>query len=189
MKMWISHPECINIVRQSWNNQVTGFPMYVLSQKLKILKEAFKVWNKNTFGNVHTQVTDVYKDLDEIQMKINNTGIFDLLMDQEKAAQINLENALNVGEMFWHEKSKVKWHSEGDRNTTFFHRVAKIRNVSSHITTMRSGDITLDDPKLISAHVVNHFTNMSTINTNVSQNGLIEEVIPYLITDRMNNML
>jgi hypothetical protein len=48
--------------------------MYVLSQKLKILNEALKVWNKNTFGNVHTQVTLAYKDLDEIQLKIDTSG-------------------------------------------------------------------------------------------------------------------
>jgi hypothetical protein len=101
----------------------------------------------------------------------------------------NLENALNVEEMFWQEKSKVQWHCEGDRNTSYFHRVAKIRNVSSHISTMKSGDITLDDPELISAHVVNHFTNIFTNSSNVSENGLIEEVVPNLITDRVNNML
>lgn len=78
----------------------------------------------------------------------------------------------------WHEKSKVKWHCEGDRNTSYFHRVAKIRNVSSHINTMKSGDITMNDPKLISAHVVIHFTNMFTNSSNIIQNGLIEEVVP-----------
>lgn len=110
-------------------------------------------------------------------------------MDQEKVAQINLENALNVEEMFWHEKSKVKWHCEGDRNTSYFHRVAKIRNVASHINTMKSGDITLNDPELISADVVNHFTHMFTNSSNIIQNGWIEEVVPNLITNRVNNML
>jgi hypothetical protein len=52
MKMWISHPDCINVVKQCWNNQISGCPMFILSQKLKMLKEALKTWNKNTFGNV-----------------------------------------------------------------------------------------------------------------------------------------
>jgi hypothetical protein len=96
---------------------------------------------------------------------------------------------LNTEEIFWHEKSKVQWHCEGDRNTAFFQRVAKIRNLSSLITTMRNGDITLNDPELISAHVVNHFKNIFTNNSNITHNGLIEEVVPKLITDRINNML
>ena len=57
MKMWISHPDCINVVKQCWNNQIIGCPMLILSQKLKMLKEALKLWNKNTFGDVHSQVT------------------------------------------------------------------------------------------------------------------------------------
>jgi hypothetical protein len=64
-------------------------------------------------------------------------------------------------ETFWHEKSKVQWHCDGDRNIAFFHRMAKIRTLSSRITTFTNGDITLNDPDLISAHVVNHFTNIS----------------------------
>jgi len=87
--------------------------MFILSQKLKMLKEALKLWNKNTFGDVHSQVTLAYKDLDEIQLKIDTNGCTDILL--------NLENALNQEEIFWHEKSKVKWHCEGDRNTTYFH--------------------------------------------------------------------
>jgi len=54
---------------------------------------------------------------------------------------------------------------------------------------MRNGDITLNDPELISAYVVNHFTNIFTSNSKIVHNGLIEEVVPDLITDRVNNML
>jgi len=44
MKMWISHPDCINIVKQCWNSQIIGCPMYMLSQKLKALKDTLKLW-------------------------------------------------------------------------------------------------------------------------------------------------
>jgi len=40
-------------------------------------------------------------------------------MEQEKLAQINLENVLNMEESYWKEKSKVKWQCDGDRNTAF----------------------------------------------------------------------
>jgi hypothetical protein len=127
--------------------------------------------------------------LNDIQQKIDTSGVSDVLLDLEKAAQISLEQALNTEEMFWHEKSRVQWHYEGDRNTSFFHRIAIIKNVSSHIATIRNGNITLTDPEQIAEHVVNHYTNIFTSNANTIQNGMIEEVIPELITDRINNML
>jgi len=54
---------------------------------------------------------------------------------------------------------------------------------------MRNGESILNDPNYVSAHVVNHFTNLFTTITNIVQNGLIEEVISNLITYRINDML
>jgi len=111
------------------------------------------------------------------------------LLEQEKNAQINLENALNLEETFWKEKAKVKWHIEGDRNTAYFHRLAKIKQASSLITNMRNGDVMLNEPEEVSAHIVNHFTDLFTQNSNTINNGMVEEVIPNLITDRINRIL
>jgi len=54
---------------------------------------------------------------------------------------------------------------------------------------MKSGDITINDPNEVSADVVNHFTKLFTSTTNVLQNDMVQEVIPHLITDRINNVL
>ena len=111
------------------------------------------------------------------------------MLEQEKNAQINLENALNLEETFWKEKAKVKWHIEGDRNTAYFHRLAKIKQASSLITNMRNGDVMLNEPEEVSAHIVNHFTDLFTQNSNTINNAMVEEVIPNLITDRINRIL
>jgi len=47
----------------------------------------------------------------------------------------------------------------------------------------------LTDPKDISEHIVNHFSSIFNNTTNTIDNGLVNEVIPSLITDRINNML
>jgi hypothetical protein len=103
--------------------------MYILNQKLKHLKNALKLWNKTTFGDIHSQVKIATNNVNLIQDEIDSLGITDELLEQEKNAQLNLEKALQVEETLWQHKSKVNWFSQGDRNTTFFHRMAKIRNV------------------------------------------------------------
>jgi len=85
--------------------------------------------------------------------------------------------------------TKIKWHSEGDRNTAYFHRVAKIKNASNLITSISNGDTVLTDPEDISEHIVNHFSSIFNNTPNTIDNGLVNEVIPSLITDRINNML
>jgi hypothetical protein len=123
--MWISHPDCANVIQHSWNVNVVGCPMNVLSEKLKRLKNDIKAWNKNVFGYIHENVKLSRLKVDEIQALL--------------VAQVNLEQALHMEELFWHEKSKVKWHCEGDRNTTYFHKMAKIRKATNQITSIRNG--------------------------------------------------
>jgi N-acetyl-beta-hexosaminidase len=87
---------------------------------------------------VHDLVKSATEKLDQIQSNIDSNGHSDHLMQQEQIAQASLEHALNVEELFWQQKSKAKWHSDGDRNTTYFHRLAKIRNASSLITSIKT---------------------------------------------------
>jgi hypothetical protein len=189
LKMWTAHHDCSDIVRNSWNTLVAGGPMFVLCQKLNRLKLKLKQWNKETFGNIHANVKTATSQVDQIQMMIDLNGASDSLLDQEKSALINLENVLHMEELFWSEKAKVKWHIEGDRNTAYFHRIAKIRNTSNHISSLMNGDVALNSTDEISAHVVDHFSSLFKQTGTFIDNGLVEEVIPKLITDRINHML
>lgn len=136
MKMWISHTDCINVVKDSCNNNFIGCPMFVLNQKLKHLKTTLKVWTKTTFNDIHVQVKEVTDKVDLIQAEIDSSGVTDELINQEKNAQIQLEKVLEIEETYWQQKSRVNWFSQGDRNTTFFPRMAKIRNASNLITSI-----------------------------------------------------
>ena len=45
--MWLKDPDFMNKVREWWSSySFRGMPSYVLSQKLKALKEDLKLWNK-----------------------------------------------------------------------------------------------------------------------------------------------
>jgi exonuclease III len=108
MSMWLLHPNLADVVKECWNTNVIGCPMFVLSKKLKILKDTLKVWNKDVFGNVHDHLKLAEDKVNSIQADINSNGHSDRLMDLEKQAQIDLELALNMEDAFWKEKSKVK---------------------------------------------------------------------------------
>lgn len=95
MKMWLLHEDCKRIVSETWNSIVVGNPMFVLSNKLKALKDKLKDWNHNIFGNVHVLVKEADNKLDGIQSLIDNHGMTDDLLEQQKTTQINLEDALN----------------------------------------------------------------------------------------------
>lgn len=67
MRMWVSHPDCSTIVRDSWSFNVIGCPMFILTTKLKVLKEKLKIWNKDGFGNVHEVVQLAEQNLNHLK--------------------------------------------------------------------------------------------------------------------------
>ncbi|KAK2448388.1 hypothetical protein QL285_007654 [Trifolium repens] len=110
-------------------------------------------------------------------------------MSLEKAAQCELDNALERQELFWKEKSSTKLHMEGDRNTAYFHRLAKIKNSTKLISSLKNGNEVLTEPTQLVEHVVNYFQNLFCTNPFVQDSLLVEEVIPSLVGGSVNNML
>jgi hypothetical protein len=164
--------------------------MFILSRKLKILKEQLKGRNKDVFGNVHAYVKEAEDDLAGIQNQIQQSGNNNSLREIEKTAQSKLDDALKRQEWFWHEKSKVNWHVDGDRNTSYFHRIAKIKNNTKVMSSIRVDDNLISDPQQIAHHVVDYFQNLFCTNSDILQDeALIEDVIPSVINDRINDML
>jgi len=123
------------------------------------MKQRLKVWNKTVFGNVHLLVKEVEQKLIAIQNEIDNNGNNGDMMEQQKLAQIQLENALDKEEEFWKEKASITWHAEGDRNTKFFHRLSKIKHTSK-LASIKDGENMLSEPGQISNHITNHFQNL-----------------------------
>jgi len=119
-KMWSLHNGCKQLIVDCWNNHIIGCHMFVLHSNLKLLKMKLKQWNKDVFGNIHSNVEQDENKLADIQNQINIHGHNDNLMNKEKIAQISLDQALNQQETFWKEKARVNWHVNGDRNTNFF---------------------------------------------------------------------
>ncbi|GAU43510.1 hypothetical protein TSUD_399030 [Trifolium subterraneum] len=94
LKMWTLHESCKDIISNCWGTQIVGSPMFILSKKLKHLKDHLKIWNKEVFGNVHSFVKEAEDSVVEIQNQIQLNGGSDILRDSEKRALDNLDVAL-----------------------------------------------------------------------------------------------
>ncbi|KAK2445365.1 hypothetical protein QL285_016305 [Trifolium repens] len=188
-RMWSLHDDCANIVSECWNSVVVGCPMFILTQKLKMLKTKLKVWNKTCFGNVHENVISAEQKLQQIQHQIQISGHTDALLLEEKIAANFYEDALNKQEIFWQERTRLNWHLEGDRNTKNFHRLAKIKSSTKAITSLHDGELVLTDQSQIAEHVIGYYKNLFCTNVVLQEPMLAEEVIPTLVTTEVNSIM
>lgn len=189
LSFWTNHGDCRKIITEVWNRPVFGCPMFILMQKLKALKQELKSWNKETVGDVHLNVEKAQAALDYIQAQGSELGYTDLLLEEETTAQVKLHKALLDQEEFWKEKARINWHCQGDRNTAFFHKVAKIRNASKRMSILKNGNVILDKAEDIEQHVLQYYKALFATDNSCCPNQLVEDVIPPLVSAEDNVML
>ncbi|XP_026416977.1 uncharacterized protein LOC113312440 [Papaver somniferum] len=75
-KMWISHPEFLSVVKESWSNVIVGDPAFIFMQKIKELKRVLNDWNWRVFGNVHVKLKEAEEKVLEA-MKVSDNNPYD----------------------------------------------------------------------------------------------------------------
>ncbi|XP_019432112.1 PREDICTED: uncharacterized protein LOC109339158 [Lupinus angustifolius] len=188
-KMWLQHDSLRRVVETHWASNIVGCPMYVLSKKLKGLKAIRKLWNKEVFGNIHLKVKDALSSVELIQQKITIKGQNDILLTQEEQAQKDLMIALHSEEEFWREKSRLNWQIIGDRNISYFHKIAKIRYATKSMCMLRNCETTLLAKQDIKNHVLDYFANLYASENETHPSNIINSVIPHLVFEEDNAML
>ncbi|XP_071939907.1 uncharacterized protein [Coffea arabica] len=56
LNVWVECDDFLAVVRESWGQPCFGSPMHILCQKLKRLRGAIQVWNKEVFGDIFQAV-------------------------------------------------------------------------------------------------------------------------------------
>jgi len=116
--------------------------MHALHFKLKSLKSKLKSWNKSVVGDFHQRVHLAQQQLNEAQLAIDQLGFSDERSLEELACLASYSHALHLLNSFWEDKNKNARFLEGDRNTAFFHRNAKVREAKTFISLLQHGDET-----------------------------------------------
>ena len=144
--------------------------MVRLQLKLKNLKLVLKTWNRTVFGDVDRQVRLALEEVNRIQLLLDSKGFSDDIYRQHLEAQLILTKALNYQDVLWKEKARDPNFINGDRNTSYFHRLAKFRAAAKPITLLYNEDIVITEPADIEVHVLNYFTSIFSIDNNCLQN-------------------
>ncbi|XP_020252332.1 uncharacterized protein LOC109829702 [Asparagus officinalis] len=134
--MWTNHSDFIPIVKVIWEQDINGYNMYKLFQKLKCLKPVLKNLNKRHFMNISEQVLRAKEELEDTQRQLIDEPFNSNLISKEKACSSKYLCLLNCEVSFYQQKANIKWGLHGDKFSQLFHSLMKNRRHHNRILSL-----------------------------------------------------
>lgn len=134
-------------------------------------------------------VSSAQAKLDVVQQEMASIGYLDELNEQELSAQQELQFVLDYQEEFWREKDRINRFTHGDRNTSFFHKLTKIRHACRQMFVLKAGDNILDNQTDIEHHVLAYYSSLYASDNSYINSDFASRVIPYRVSHEDNDML
>ncbi|KAL4189281.1 hypothetical protein AMTRI_Chr08g164710 [Amborella trichopoda] len=149
----------------SFSSQVRGRAGYRLQTKIQHLKTSLKTWSKaipRNYSQTKSTLLDTIQGLDNLEeSRPLDTSELNL------RAQSKLEylSTLKKEEIYWFQRSRIKWLKVGDQNTAFFHRIANCRRRDNTIAMLKVNNSYLTQPALIEQTIIEFFQTLYTAPT------------------------
>ncbi|GJZ75432.1 RNA-directed DNA polymerase, eukaryota, reverse transcriptase zinc-binding domain protein [Tanacetum coccineum] len=161
--------------------QIDGFHMFQVVKKLKLLKKPLNnlQW-KN--GDVFERVTCLRSKLKSAQLEVS---LFPRDTEKKKIVVSIFEEfseAIDDEEKLLFQKAKVEWLSEGDSNTTYFHRMVKSKRNRNRIMRINNEKGDCLEGSHIADEFVNHFDKILGQSYHVVQLDSLGDIFTNFLT-------
>lgn len=138
------------IIRSKWKDSV-GLDSHL---KLREVKKEIISWNRSLNGDINSKI----RRLENLQFVHDERGASDELKHRTNE---ELMQAYNDRASMLYQKSRFKWHMEGDRNTRFFHNWIKRRWNKVQIMKIHWRNKWCTNPEDIRGAFYEHFSSFS----------------------------
>lgn len=137
--MWLHTEGFLDRIKGWWNSFIIqGSPDHIFAIKLKLLKSKLKDWNVSSFGQLENRKSHILNDILHLDKLVEDRILLEGELVQRAGLQMELEDIAKQKEVFWRQKSRCLWLKEGDRNTSFFHKMANSNRRYNHEHFQRS---------------------------------------------------
>ncbi|XP_026378812.1 uncharacterized protein LOC113273281 [Papaver somniferum] len=188
-KMCLNHPYFLQIMCESWNEDIDGNPIFVFMNKLKRLKKILKIWNWEVFGDVNVKLKNVEDKVMETTLNYDKDPYDIYLLHSLVVARGEYEIAANNYNTFLRDRARINWIKDGDINSKFFHTNIKLRQAQNSIAEIEdpSGNI-ITNQKGITDVLIDHFSKKFE-HHHVQISDSIFDDVPQVISDDDNSIL
>ena len=143
--------------------QENGWEGYRFMRKLNFVKSKLKEWNKDTFGILRERKSAIISNIETFDWLEQEGDLNQDTVVLRSLKRKELKEVLVKEEVFWRQRSRIKWFKEGNSNSIFVHRVANGKRKKKIIKSLMSEEeesiSNIDD---ISLEVLNFFGKLYT---------------------------
>ncbi|XP_026377942.1 uncharacterized protein LOC113272303 [Papaver somniferum] len=159
---WTDHPHFKDNIQSKWET-TSGDTM----ERLNSLGEGLTKWSMQTFGDTKREIESEKQKLVDLQATTHSVDI----REEEKEIFQKIITLEKRDKMFWQQRNKSKWIPSTDKNTQVFHVSVIHRRSKNKIIALKQDDGEwISDNEQIKNHLLTHFQNVFTKDSNVSPN-------------------
>ncbi|GKC66704.1 RNA-directed DNA polymerase, eukaryota, reverse transcriptase zinc-binding domain protein [Tanacetum coccineum] len=158
---WLDMDGFHDLVSDAWNNDgiIETNGMISFKKKLQHIKHVIREWVASKRLESLKLKSDHQKRLAEIDVKIDNCCATDEDLSNRRDSMQILGDLDRREANDFAQKSKIKWATDGDENSKFFHGMLKRRRSQLAITGILKNGDWIDDPTSVKAEFYDHFRN------------------------------
>lgn len=131
---WVEDRETRQVIDHGWSTNANGQWIDKWQTKLQKCTELLTQWSRGKYTNNRKRVAVLQAELQDKQ------GRWEENYEEIKRITSNLNEAWAREETYWHQRSRVKWLNEGDRNTTYFHHSTIARRRQNRILRIQGNN-------------------------------------------------
>lgn len=136
-KMWSFLPNFREKLKENWEPEIEGVPMFRLVAKLRRLKGMLKQMNRRDFANIQVTGANAKAEMIEAQENLHRYPTNEDLLEAEVKSRSRYIFLQKAYISFLSQKAKLEWVRGGDENTTIFHSFLKVRHKRNTINSVR----------------------------------------------------
>lgn len=193
--MWLVGNACSTVVENAWNEKFMGSYAYVLAQKIRHTMVKLIEWNRKEFGHVPTKVKELTEQVQKLQTELHNlqnqSNEAMEIVAQEKEVRLQLNEWLDKEELMRAQRSKQMWLINGDRNTKYFHILARTRKARNHVDRIRGQNgVWIESYDEIEKAAGVFFENIYKLESEaMNMNNILDQVCLPFVSNNIKHML
>ncbi|KAL1551886.1 hypothetical protein AAHA92_19674 [Salvia divinorum] len=162
--MWTRHHTFKEEIARAWTADTGFLGMLNLQFKLSRIKSFLKRWNRDVFGNIFEKLREAEEAVTRAQAAYDGDPT---ATHRAELSRCTAEYVLRtrMEEDFWKQKAAIRWATEGERNSKFFHGWVRQKRVKSRIHVIQEGVQSLTSEEEIRQSAVGFFQQLLTSDT------------------------